>query len=89
MDVEGESDACFAKNPIRTVDNQPFYQVPDRMSRDFHHQMKLPDNLTCRHCVVQWTYVAANNWGQCGNGTGATGCGPQENFRTCSDISIV
>lgn len=30
----------------------------------------------------------ANSWGFCGNGTGALGCGPQEHFRTCSDIRI-
>lgn len=29
-----------------------------------------------------------NNWGNCPNGTGAVGCGPQEEFRACADISI-
>merc|ERR1712098_674476 len=33
-------------------------------------------------------YVAANNWGVCEDGTGKVGCGPQEEFRACSDISI-
>lgn len=90
MDVEAESDSCFEKNPIFTADGQPFYQVPDLQAREFHHQMRLPENITCKHCVLQWTYVAANNWGQCANNrTRATGCGPQEHFRTCSDISII
>ena len=26
--------------------------------------------------------------GQCKNGTGAVGCGPQEEFRACSDVAI-
>ena len=30
----------------------------------------------------------ANNWGVCGNGTGATGCGPQETYRNCADVSV-
>ncbi|RXG62232.1 hypothetical protein Avbf_10632, partial [Armadillidium vulgare] len=29
-----------------------------------------------------------NNWGQCGNGTGRLGCGPQETFKNCADVSI-
>lgn len=33
-------------------------------------------------------YVIGNTWGQCGNGTSGLGCGPQEHFRTCSDISV-
>ena len=31
---------------------------------------------------------AANNWGDCGNGTSASGCGPQETFVNCADIAI-
>lgn len=49
---------------------------------------KLPASLSCSQCVLQWKYIAGNNWGMCANGTGAVGCGPQEEFRSCSDISI-
>lgn len=48
----------------------------------------LPAGLTCSQCVLQWRYIAGNNWGMCPNGTGAVGCGPQEEFRSCADISI-
>lgn len=44
--------------------------------------------MKCAHCVLQWTYTAGNNWGQCPNGTGMVGCGPQETFRACADIQI-
>lgn len=44
--------------------------------------------LECGNCVLQWRYIAGNNWGMCGDGTGAVGCGPQEEFRACSDVSI-
>lgn len=46
-------------------------------------------DFTCHRCVLQWRYVAGNNWGQCKNGTEAVGCGPQEEFRACADISIL
>lgn len=36
----------------------------------------------------QWTYTCGNNWGNCGNGTGTLGCGPQEMFRACSDFAV-
>lgn len=48
----------------------------------------LPESLTCTQCILQWRYVAGNNWGTCPNGTGAVGCGPQEEFRACADILI-
>lgn len=44
--------------------------------------------LECPNCVLQWRYVAGNNWGMCEDGTGAVGCGPQEEFRACADITI-
>lgn len=44
--------------------------------------------LECGNCVIQWRYIAGNNWGMCDNGTGAVGCGPQEEFRACADITI-
>lgn len=38
--------------------------------------------------MLQWRYVAGNNWGICDDGSGAVGCGPQEEFRSCSDITL-
>lgn len=36
-----------------------------------------------------WTmYILGNTWGWCEDGSGGLGCGPQEEFRSCSDISI-
>lgn len=32
--------------------------------------------------------MAGNNWGMCPDGNGAVGCGPQEEFRSCADISL-
>lgn len=38
--------------------------------------------------MLQWRYIAGNNWGMCEDGTGAVGCGAQEEFRACADINI-
>ncbi|KFM69291.1 hypothetical protein X975_02112, partial [Stegodyphus mimosarum] len=51
-------------------------------------EVQLPRSLICKHCVFQWTYIAGNNWGKCKDGSHALGCGPQETFKACSDISI-
>lgn len=45
-------------------------------------------DLECPNCVLQWRYIAGNNWGMCPDGTGAVGCGAQEEFRACADINI-
>lgn len=50
---------------------------------------RLPSDLTCEHCVLQWQYTAGNNWGVCANGTEGLGCGNQEQFYSCSDIAII
>jgi hypothetical protein len=40
------------------------------------------------HYNILYVMVSGNNWGFCEDGTGTLGCGPQETFRTCSDISL-
>ena len=63
--------------------------IPDKFVGLIKIRATLPKNLTCKQCVLRWHYRAGNNWGICPNGTGAMGCGNQETFRTCSDITIV
>ena len=62
--------------------------LPGPGNRVFEVELQLPAGLTCAQCVLQWRYVAANNWGVCEDGSGRVGCGPQEEFRACSDVSI-
>ncbi|XP_076397096.1 uncharacterized protein LOC100878113 isoform X2 [Megachile rotundata] len=70
------------------MENGTARYYPGPGNKVFEAFYKLPDDLTCAQCVFQWKYVAGNNWGDCGNGTGAVGCGPQEEFRACADITI-
>ncbi|CAB4058180.1 unnamed protein product [Lepeophtheirus salmonis] len=70
----------------RNAPGTKYYPGPG--AKIFETTYSLPTGLTCSQCVLQWKYVAGNNWGMCKNGTGAVGCGPQEEFRACSDITI-
>ena len=54
----------------------------------YHLQLKLPQDVTCDQCILQWTYITGNSWGVSTDGIGCIGCGPQENFRSCADIKI-
>ena len=49
----------------------------------FTLKLRLPPDTWCDQCILQWTYTAGNNWGNCdekdreGGGASALGCGPQ------------
>jgi len=51
-------------------------------------RLVLPSGVRCARCVLQWHYRAGNGWGQCEDGSYGLGCGPQETFRNCADITI-
>lgn len=48
----------------------------------------LPANRTCERCVLRWHWRSANNWGVCDDGSEGIGCGYQEIYRNCADISV-
>ncbi|CAH1365703.1 hypothetical protein MTP99_001969 [Tenebrio molitor] len=80
---------CF--KPVTLGDGSPKYVLPNKEEEDnvtVNLTLKLPDGLTCERCVLRWHYNAGNNWGQCDDGSYDEGCGPQESFRSCSDIAI-
>ncbi|XP_065665042.1 uncharacterized protein LOC105849643 [Hydra vulgaris] len=54
----------------------------------YKYQVRLPSNLKCERCVLQWWYKGGNNWG-CEGGKCGMGLGPQEHFVNCADIKIV
>lgn len=87
LDNEKETEQCFDRQLLQSQ-NKTEYTLPSTATGDYVVPLTLPTNLQCKRCVLQWTYVTGNNWGYCANGTGRLGCGPQEHFRTCSDITI-
>ncbi|XP_057323425.1 uncharacterized protein LOC130666440 [Microplitis mediator] len=78
---------CLNKNILR-MENGTARYYPGPGTGTFEAYYKLPSGLMCAQCVLQWRYVTANIWADCGNGTDAVGCGPQEEFRGCADITI-
>ena len=88
LDKENETEECFDRQLVR-LQNGLDYVLASSIPGDFVVPLVIPKNLQCKRCVLQWTYTAGNNWGICNDGKGRLGCGPQEHFRTCSDITIV
>ncbi|XP_001359854.2 uncharacterized protein [Drosophila pseudoobscura] len=83
-----ESEDCFNQNRLRFPDGSERLYIGEKRD-EFDVTVLLPENLTCTHCVLRWTYVGGNNWGICDDaGNGALGCGPQETFKNCADVSI-
>lgn len=80
------SQSCFDKYPLELVNGDTKFYPPTQGKHIVKY--RLPKGLHCVHCVLQWRYVAGNSWGDCNNGTSQLGCGNQETFGACSDISI-
>ncbi|KAJ8301810.1 hypothetical protein KUTeg_020797 [Tegillarca granosa] len=84
------SQKCLDMHPLEIVgqtDDKYRYKV-GYATGFYHLSVKLPADVTCSQCVFQWHYRAGNNYGCDPNGTCCTGCGPQETFINCADISI-
>ena len=52
-------------------------------------KLKLPDNLVCNECVMQWWYHCGNTWGCDNKGCGEGRNPKQETFVNCADIRIL
>ena len=53
--------ACMDKHPLYLDDvptSYKFHIPPETKKKDvMRYQVKLPDGITCRQCVIQWTYI--------------------------------
>ena len=56
-----ETDACFEQNRILLVNGGDTFRVPHPNAGWFDVTLRLPDNLRCNHCVLQWTYVTGEH----------------------------
>lgn len=85
-----DSQECLNKQVLSMADGSGTRYTLDGAIRNDHTiYVQLPARLSCTHCVLQWTWVVGNSWGKCPDGTGRNGCGPQETFVNCADISIL
>ncbi|XP_046658019.1 uncharacterized protein LOC124352541 [Daphnia pulicaria] len=80
---------CLNANLLKMTDDTTRFYLPSQESKPYFPRVKLPAGLICENCVLQWLYNTGNSWGVCANGTGALGCGNQETFVNCADISIL
>nr|XP_015836356.1 PREDICTED: uncharacterized protein LOC661801 isoform X1 [Tribolium castaneum] len=93
-DFKRATQKCLDKHVLKLVKPQEGVDhhhstryYPKEGNKVYEMKYRLP-KATCDHCLFQWRYIAGNNWGTCPNGTGAVGCGPQEEFRACADVTI-
>jgi len=66
-----------------------FPSSPNKSGYWYEFQIRLPADLECDHCVLQWRYHTGNSWGVDENGNGGIGLGVQEEFYGCADIEII
>lgn len=83
-----ETQECFNQNVLQLA-NGSGTKLPVNAGPGWYRtQLRLPNEVRCNPCVIQWNYRAGNNWGQCEDGSHQLGCGPQETFRGCADVII-
>ncbi|OWF38771.1 uncharacterized protein LOC110465894 [Mizuhopecten yessoensis] len=73
--------------------NSTRVHVDDSSVGFYDIKMRLPYDVTCSQCVLQWRYISGNRWGCANNdfirGNCGLGFGPQEEFYACADIAIL
>ncbi|KAF2353622.1 Cellulose/chitin-binding protein N-terminal [Trinorchestia longiramus] len=85
------TEECLAQYQLPLADGSgPVFVIPENSSKSeiFRWKVKLPEDVTCSHCVIRWKYFAGNTWGICSNGSESVGCGNQETFINCADVII-
>lgn len=56
MDGARESNECFAANRLKFVNGADTFPITSSTTGWFNMTLQLPSGLTCKHCVLQWTY---------------------------------
>jgi len=77
---------CFDQFPLQFGDGTYKYG-PISKNGDHFMKVKLPTDVVCEKCILQWKWRTANSWGTDANGSGI-GFGPQETYQGCADVSI-
>ncbi|XP_033725809.1 mucin-3A-like [Pecten maximus] len=78
---------CLDKNHL--VINGYGYRFYVERDSVYDLQLKIPEDLTCTQCVLQWKWKGSHYWGMCDDGYGGIGCGDQEEYYNCADIAIL
>lgn len=86
-----ETEECFEQLKLsnkRDDDDFEYHLEAEKGSGVYTMSIDLPINKTCEHCILRWHWKSANNWGVCEDGSERVGCGYQEVYRNCADISV-
>ncbi|XP_045177030.1 uncharacterized protein LOC123537395 [Mercenaria mercenaria] len=79
---------CFDKHLLKLENGDTKYEVGT--SKNVKYKVRLPADVNCTACVLQWRYTAGNNWGtDPATGKSGKGLGPQETFQACADVAII
>lgn len=84
-----EDDECFKKHPIYPASLRHYQLNPSTLAGKINITIQLPKFFKCVRCVLRWTYYTADKLGICMDDTKQIGCGQQDQFRSCSDISLI
>ncbi|XP_060076005.1 uncharacterized protein LOC132555669 [Ylistrum balloti] len=80
------SQACLDHHVLQQTDGSTrVYEAGHPTNYTIH--LKLPAGVTCSQCLLQWKYNAGNSYG-CDGGHCCIGCGEQEQFYGCADVSV-
>ncbi|XP_041360499.1 uncharacterized protein LOC121376787 [Gigantopelta aegis] len=84
------SQDCFDKYPLLVVGEGYRYHIKSRKSpMTVNIQAQLPPKITCDHCVFQWKWNCGQSYGRDKvKGVYCKGCGMQEQFYNCADVTI-
>ncbi|XP_060587980.1 uncharacterized protein LOC132743477, partial [Ruditapes philippinarum] len=86
-----ETKACFDKHLLKISEGRnqgdQFAYYVDRAGI-IPLTVEVPDGVYCDRCVLQWKYVTGNTFGRDEHGVGCLGCGHQETYINCADITI-
>jgi len=85
------TDDCFQRHVLPVVKTgEALFKIPEESKKYeiYRWEVKLPEGVSCSHCLIRWTYYAGNTWGNCNNGSESIGCGNQETFINCADVTI-
>ncbi|XP_042861748.1 uncharacterized protein LOC122246958 [Penaeus japonicus] len=84
-----DSQRCLDKHLLDMADGSGSrYALDGSVLGDHTVHVQLPRGVSCSHCVLQWKWTVGNSWGTCPDGGERMGCGPQETFVNCADVSI-
>lgn len=89
-DMATEDEDCFnsSQSIMELADGSTIWDVNNGSTGIFNGRIKLPDDLSCEHCVIQWRYHTGNSWGCDETGKCGLGLGEQEEFYGCADVKI-